>query len=141
VSFTNVADYAKNISITLPDWTLSWNSYTEKKKQEVYDKEYCHELNFFLYKKDKPFFDQVVKPFISNKLSKTFVDLYLLNSQEILQFAHAHLLQKLNYFERALLTEKLVVFGKRYEAGSLANAMELPLKNNKQSSEVFKRFF
>lgn len=70
-------------------------------------------MNFFVYKKDKPFFDHVVRPFISNKITKTFVDLYLLDSLEILKFAHAHLLEKLNYFERALLVEKLINFGKK----------------------------
>lgn len=38
----------------------------------------CHELNIFLKLQDTEFFQNVVKPFISNKVEKTFVDLCLL---------------------------------------------------------------
>lgn len=41
-----------------------------------------HQLNFFLYKRDKPFFDQVVKPYIMNKLDLFLVDWWLLGVDE-----------------------------------------------------------
>lgn len=44
-----------------------------------YDKYACHELNLFIYFKDPKFFKTVVKPFIKNKIEKTFVDFFLLH--------------------------------------------------------------
>ena len=38
----------------------------------------CHELNFFIFKKDHEFFKQVVREVIENKLEKTFIDNYML---------------------------------------------------------------
>ena len=58
-----------------------------------------------------------------------------------MEYAQAHRLSKLNYFERALLVQKLKFFGKGKEAQNLAAAMELPLKNTKPSGEMFKVFF
>ena len=51
-------------------------------KLKTFSKYSSHELNFFLFKKDREFFDKVVKELISNKLQKTFVDYYLLESTD-----------------------------------------------------------
>jgi len=59
---------------------LKWEEFTEEEKIEKFCENACHELNFFLLKKDRPFFDRVVGPFIENKLSKQFVDVYLLSA-------------------------------------------------------------
>ncbi|KAG0303611.1 hypothetical protein BGZ98_006470, partial [Dissophora globulifera] len=47
-------------------------------KNGEFSKWNCHELNLFLYKKDKPYFDAVVAPFINNKLVKSFMDDFLI---------------------------------------------------------------
>ena len=141
VSKSNVIDFARTRGHSLPDWLSNWQSYSPEKQLEVYDKEFCHELNFFLYKNDRSFFTKVVRPFLSNRLHKTFVDLYLTESEDVLQYASSHRLEKLNFFERALVVERLRAFGRQKEAESLALSMELPLKNAKQSGEAFKIFF
>jgi len=46
-----------------------------------------------------------------------------LDSPEILEYGQSHRLEKLNYFEKALLTEKLKHFGKEKEAVQLANSL------------------
>ena len=69
------------------------------------------------------------------------MDLYLLGSDEVLEFACAHRMEKLNHFERALLVERLQEGKESEKAESLTAAMELPLKNQRQSGEEFKRFF
>jgi len=61
---------------------MSWDSFSDQKKKQKYSEYTCHELNFFLFKRDKPFFDEVVKPFISSKMEKTFIDWYLLGSDQ-----------------------------------------------------------
>ncbi len=39
-------------------------------------------MNFFLFKKDKDFFNKVAKKYIQNKMEKTFVDWYLLGIEQ-----------------------------------------------------------
>lgn len=53
-----------------------------KTKLEKYNKNSCHELNIFLYFKDYTFFEEVVRPFIRNKIEKRFVDYFLLNDKD-----------------------------------------------------------
>lgn len=67
-----------NLESLMKPLFLSWHTFDQTKKALQYSKYSCHELNFFLYRRDKPFFDSVVKNFIHNKMEKTFVDWYLL---------------------------------------------------------------
>ena len=83
VGLSDIFDYANTRRVRLYPWSshlLSWNSYSFEKKNEIYDKECCHELNTFIKFKDPDYFSKVVEPFISNKLNKTFVDLALLGN-------------------------------------------------------------
>ena len=57
---------------------LEWPTYSHTKKCVLFSHYSCHELNFFLFKKDREFFDKVVRDLIKNKMEKTFVDKYLL---------------------------------------------------------------
>ena len=123
------------LGLTLPEWITSWRSYSPEKKLSVYDKEICHELNFFIYRNDPEFFNAVVKPFLRNKLRKTFVDFYLLDDkEELLKFSRTHVLNTLNSFEKAVLVGKLKQYGREKEASSLASSLELPLKSVKKSN-------
>jgi hypothetical protein len=55
----------------------------------------------------------VVRPFISSKLRKTFIDFYLLDDEtELVNSSKTSRLNSLNYFERAILVEKLRAFGR-----------------------------
>lgn len=42
----------------------------------------CNELNIFIYFKDKKYFNDIVSPFLENKMEKTFLDHYLLGNYE-----------------------------------------------------------
>ena len=56
-----------------------WPTLNVEQKAKTYS-EYCsHEFNLFLKLKDPSFFDKAVKPFLSNKIEKTFVDYWLLD--------------------------------------------------------------
>ncbi|KAG0347623.1 hypothetical protein BG004_007317 [Podila humilis] len=59
---------------------VDWPRLSLESKKEKYSKWNCHELNLFLYKKDKDFFDSVVAPFLKNKLNKSFMDEYLIEA-------------------------------------------------------------
>ena len=54
-------------------------------KLKNYDKFCGHELNIFLYFKDKDFFNDVVSDFIVNKKEKELTDYYLLGDKESLK--------------------------------------------------------
>ncbi|KAL6042135.1 MG2 domain-containing protein, partial [Balamuthia mandrillaris] len=86
------------------DWILSWPSLSEKQKLEKYSKFASHELNFFIYKKDKPFFDQYIAQFLRNKKDKTFLDFWLLEEKTwLLHFLPLHHFESLNVVEQILL--------------------------------------
>ncbi len=73
---------------------------------DFYKKNACHELHFFLWRKDKAFFDAHIKPFLQNKKDKTLVDKVLLG-EEVKEYAEPFAFARLNAFERALLARAL----------------------------------
>lgn len=87
-------------------WLLNWPKFKEDEKRAKYGEFACHELNFFLSRKDRPFFDAVVKPNLASKKDKTFMDEYLLGfdlSQHLEPWAYA----RLNIVERILLAQRI----------------------------------
>ncbi len=97
----------------LPDSKMSelrfltrWNTLSDEEKAEQYAKHAGHELHYFLSRKDRPFFDRFVRPYLENKLHKTFMDHYLLGAdlQSYNTFQHY---SKLNVFEKILLSRRL----------------------------------
>ena len=85
---------------------LTWPDMSVTKKRELYSKYACHELSFFLYKKDPAFFESVIKPYLANKKDKTFMDHWLLGSAldaYLKPWSHA----RLNMVERVLLGRQL----------------------------------
>jgi autotransporter-associated beta strand protein len=87
-------------------WLLNWPNLKEEEKRSKYGEFACHELNFFLSRKDKPFFDAVVKPYLANKKDKTFMDEFLLGlelGKHLEPWAYA----RLNIVERILLAQRI----------------------------------
>jgi hypothetical protein len=87
-------------------WVLEWPKLKDEEKRAKYSEFACHELSFFLSRKDPEFFTAVVQPYLRNKKDKTFMDEYLLGgdlrrSLEPWQFA------RLNGAERCLLAQRL----------------------------------
>lgn len=106
VGLSEIFDFASAKGVKLYDWSsdlLAWQSYSEDKKQQVYDKECCHELNTFLRFKDPAFFGRVVAPFIKNKIQKTIVDLCLLRDPSVKSMLSLKGIHSLNPFEKCLL--------------------------------------
>jgi hypothetical protein len=85
---------------------LNWPKLKPEEKQTLYSKFACHELNFFLLKKDQPFFLTVVRPYLANKKDKTFLDHWLLND-DLREFTQPWQFGRLNSVERVLLAQKL----------------------------------
>ena len=59
-------------------FVLNWPKLKDAEKRELYSKHACHELHFFLSRKDPQFFASVVQPYLANKKDKTFLDHWLL---------------------------------------------------------------
>lgn len=80
-----------------------WPDLTDKEKTEKYSQYACHELSFFLSRKDPDFFKKIVLPHLANKKDRTFMDDYLLGKP--LGKYHAPFeYARLNVVERLLLS-------------------------------------
>jgi len=88
------------------NWILNWPAMKPEEKREKYSKYACHELNFFLAKKDPAFFETVVQPYLRNKKDKTFLDHYLIGS-DVSGYLKPWNYQQLNIVERILLSERV----------------------------------
>ncbi|MEM7455738.1 MAG: hypothetical protein AAF456_15400, partial [Planctomycetota bacterium] len=85
---------------------LQWPELEDEARRELYSEHACHELNFFLMKKDPGFFREVVVPHITNKRDKTFMDHYLLGN-DVSDFVEPWSYARLNAVERILLAQRI----------------------------------
>ena len=81
-----------------------WNKLSDNEKLWKFNKYFSHEVNLFLYFKDKPFFNKVVKEFIKNKHEKSLIDLWLLGEYSTIQTYN-----KVEFFENLNSVEKILV--------------------------------
>ena len=88
------------------EFLLHWPRFTPEEKRAKYSEFACHELNFFLWRKDGEFFEKVVQPYLRNKRDKTFMDHYLLGD-DLASYAAPLAFSHLNAPERALLAQRL----------------------------------
>lgn len=107
------------------DFLKEWPTLSAESKLKKYDEYACHEINLFIHQKDPEFFGKVVKPFIQNKIQKTFVDHYLLDDQdEVESYAQPQNLLKLNCMEQCLLVSSLILRGKHGKAEQVVASIE-----------------
>lgn len=85
---------------------LEWPDLSDQEKREKYSEFASHELHFFIYKKDRAFFDQIIAPYLANKTDKTFLDEWLLEA-DLDEYLELQSYQRLNIFERILLAERM----------------------------------
>jgi len=85
---------------------LDWPNTPAEKKQDLYSRFACHELNYFLLRKDPEFFKRVVLPHLKHKRDKTLVDLWLLK-EDVSKFVGPWEFARLNAFEKILLSQQL----------------------------------
>lgn len=91
----------------LNDWSFlsQWHTLSNTQKLEKLDKFFSFELNLFIYHKDRQFFDEVIKPFISCKLEKTLIDNYFLG-ESLEKYEDQY--HTLNYLEQTLYALSLI---------------------------------
>jgi len=112
-----------------------WSRMTGDEKRSKYSEYACHELSFFLSRKDPKFFTEVVRPHLANKKDGTFMDDYLLG-RPLEKYQEAYHYARLNVVERILLSQK---DEKRLDALSLdlRNRLALRKSDLDQSSRWF----
>ena len=87
-------------------FTLNWPNLKVAEKKTLYSKYACHELNFFLLKKDRNFFDQVVRSYLENKRDKTLLDDWLLQ-YDLGEYLRAWNYARLNVAERIFVSQRV----------------------------------
>ncbi|KAF9081999.1 hypothetical protein BGX29_004146, partial [Mortierella sp. GBA35] len=87
-------------------FVADWAKLSNEAKKEKYSKWNCHELNLFLYKKDRTFFDAIVAPFLKNKLMKSFLDNYLIGAP-LESYASLSEFNMLTSMEKCFLAQRL----------------------------------
>ena len=92
----------QNSNLNEFSFVLGWPSMEQKAKLEKYSKYSCHELNFFLYHKDRPFFEKIIQPYLANKKDKTFMDHWLLGA-DLSHYSEPWAFNRLNVVEKILL--------------------------------------
>lgn len=87
------------------EFILDWPGMKDDEKREKYSKYACHELNFFLLRRDLKFFNGVVKPYLANKKEPTFLDDWFLG-RDLKKHLDPFRFGQLNAFEKILLARK-----------------------------------
>ena len=100
------ATLSKDPKLTEFAFLLRWPKLKIEEKRTLYSQFACHELNFFLSKKDPEFFNTVVKPYMANKKDKTFLDHRLLDT-DVSRYMLPWEFGRLNVPERILLAQRV----------------------------------
>jgi hypothetical protein len=107
-TIAKVFDLLQTISndsvLTEFEFIVKWPNLGKVEKQKYYSEKACHELNFFLFHKDRPFFNDVIRPYICNKKDKTFMDQWLLEN-DLSAYTTLFAFSKLNIAEKILLAQ------------------------------------
>ena len=109
----------------LKEWIFlkDWSSLKLQQKLKFYDKYASHELNLFIFSKDKEFFN-FIKIFIENKLEKNLIDYFLLKDERIEQFNSIFHFSNLNNLEKVILAFYYVEINKKNLAEEILKFLE-----------------
>lgn len=122
---------------------VGWQKLTDKEKLKKFNEMMSHELNVFLYFKDKQFFADIVKPHLVNKIEKDIVDYFLTDQYELaLQYyGSVERMQELNAFEVALVVYMYVKQNNMAEAQRILQGYEDLQRMVKHDKERDKKLF
>lgn len=101
-----LATLSGDAHLTTFGFVQRWPELSEDDKKAKYSEFACHELSFFLSRKDPAFFAKVIKPYLRNKKDKTFMDHYLLED-DLTGYRGAWAFGRLNIVERILLAQRI----------------------------------
>eukprot|EP01084_Bolivina_argentea_P004869 9209_1 len=102
--FSLYSTSTKNATLEQFSFLFMWHTLSLDKQLKKLNTHFCHETNFYLYHKHKTFFEERIRPFLHNKIEKSFVDYWLLGDKEkLFEFASFGQFNKLNALEQILL--------------------------------------
>jgi hypothetical protein len=88
------------------NFIVNWHKLTDEQKREKYSKYACHELTFFVSKRDPKFYQRAVLPYLANKKDRTFLDEWFLHENMpayLAPWAHG----RMNVVEQILLARSI----------------------------------
>jgi hypothetical protein len=88
------------------NFIVNWHKLTDEQKREKYSKYACHELTFFVSKRDPKFYRQSVLPYLAHKKDRTFLDEWFLKENMpayLAPWAHG----RMNVVEQILLAQHI----------------------------------
>jgi len=100
------ATLSHNADLAEFSFITTWPKLKDAEKREKYSKYACHELSFFLSRKDPEFFKAAVLPYLASKKDKTFMDHYLLGA-DLREYLAPWKFGQLNIVERTLLAQRI----------------------------------
>ncbi len=104
--YTLFSTLSKDANLAKFAFILDWPKLKDDEKRAKYSEFACHELNFFLSRKDAAFFQQAVQPYLRNKKDKTFMDDYLLGN-DLRRYLEPWAYARLNVAECSLLAQRI----------------------------------
>lgn len=105
-------------------------------KNKVYSEYLGHELNFFIMRRDPAYFAATVRPFVSSKMEKQFMDHYVLGSTiEVLKHSDDYQFQRLTCLEQCLVIKTLADRNQKEKALTLAKQMQLRMDDGKAKDQ------
>jgi hypothetical protein len=113
-----------------------WPAKTADEKAAIYREHACHELHFFLFRKDRAFFDTAIRPFLAQKLEKDFLDRWLLD-EDLTGYLQPWAFARLHLIERVLLAQRLDASGRARIARTVRDALQLRPADVTRLGELF----
>lgn len=114
----------------------TWIDLEETKKRELYSEFACHELQFFLSRKDPAFFEKTILPYLKNKKNKTFLDFYLIGA-DLSNFLQPWEFSRLNIVERILLSRRIGEEERARTASHVVGLLELLPPDPERDANVY----
>ena len=102
---------------------MAWDRLDEGARRTFYGTHACHEVDLFVYLRDRPFFDRVVRPLVAGKVQPDFLDDWLMErslERHLAPQAHA----RLTVLERGLLAQRLPAGQREDEVRGLRRELE-----------------
>jgi hypothetical protein len=117
------------------EFVLRWPELSDDEKARAYAGHACHELHLFIFQKDRAFFDATVRPYLANRLHRTFLDDWLLE-EDLSGYLDPWAFARLNVVERILLGRRLPA-----QAAAVARQLREQVELLPPSSTAAERLF
>ena len=143
-AYATVADLLRLFQAVQEDDTLAefsfigeWHKLDDDRRRDLYSRHACHELDLFLYHRDRAFFDAVVAPNLRHKPAPDFLDRWLLGDDLADIAADPARIEALTPLEITLLARRRPELRERI-ARSLREAVEAHPADPKEEDLLFR---